>query len=202
MYRLLSVFPIIENTEDADEDFTRVINNNSLVQDSEEEEEERPSTGQSRQGKAKVHKLKLHRQCDEQIRVSEMEAKITALTHELAALRNEDPTNSGLEVVATKPKKSKASTGEGTSDAQVKAKVVDKIRQLGGKFIIMYMLWMTNTQASFQTMLNHDYSPVDHFRPGIEWKQQGKQADLHEVLPAKFHEGFKDDFIHPIECRL
>ncbi|KAF8585348.1 hypothetical protein K439DRAFT_1615994 [Ramaria rubella] len=198
MYRLLLVFPIIGNTEDDDENFTRAINDNHLVQDSEEEEEERPSAGQSRQGKAKVHKLELHHQRDEQIHVSEMEAKIAALMRELVALQNEEPPDSGLEVVATKPKKSKASTGEGTSDAQVEAKVVDKIRQLGGKFVIMYMLWITNTQASFQMMLNHDYSPLDRFRPSIEWKRQGKQADLCEVLPTEVREGFKDDFIHPI----
>ncbi|KAF8584342.1 hypothetical protein K439DRAFT_1346370, partial [Ramaria rubella] len=48
------------------------------------------------------------------------------------------------------------------------------------KFTIMYMLWMSNVQELFQMKLNVDYTPMDHFKPGIEWKRQGEQADLHE----------------------
>ncbi|KAF8581851.1 hypothetical protein K439DRAFT_1261906, partial [Ramaria rubella] len=71
------------------------------------------------------------------------------------------------------------------------------IRQLGGKFTIMYMLWMSNVQESFQTKLNVDYTPMDRFKPGIEWKRQGKQADLRKVFPIQFHGDFEDDFLHP-----
>ncbi|KAF8582472.1 hypothetical protein K439DRAFT_1282426, partial [Ramaria rubella] len=46
------------------------------------------------------------------------------------------------------------------------------------KFTIMYMLWMSNVQELFQMKLNVDYTPMDCFKPGIEWKRQGKQADL------------------------
>ncbi|KAF8577040.1 hypothetical protein K439DRAFT_1622387 [Ramaria rubella] len=147
----------------------------------------------------------LHIQRHEQARVSEMEAKVAALTRELVTLQNGDIVSPASETAKQSApeasKKSKVRTSgrdRSASDSQAEAKSADKICQLSGKFAIMYMLWMTNTQASFQTNLNTNYSPLDHFKPGIKWKQQGEQADLHKVFPDYFHADFIDDYIHPI----
>ncbi|KAF8573248.1 hypothetical protein K439DRAFT_1625202, partial [Ramaria rubella] len=74
--------------------------------------------------------------------------------------------------------------------------LIVKVRQLGGKFAIMYMLWMSNVEESFQTKLNPNYTPMDLFKPGIEWKRQGEHADLRKVFPVQFHNDFKDDFLY------
>src|SRR5882672_10807953 len=68
--------------------------------------------------------------------------------------------------------------------------VADEIRQLGGKFAIMYMLWMGNVLAAFQTELSPTYKPMDHFQNGLEGKQQGKQADLWKVFPENSTQNF------------
>jgi len=79
-------------------------------------------------------------------------------------------------------------------------KTVEKIQQLGGKFAIMYMLWMSNTQATFQTMPDPNYVPMDRFVPSLESKRQGELADLCSVFPEEYHKNFMGDFIHPIVC--
>jgi hypothetical protein len=57
---------------------------------------------------------------------------------------------------------------------------------------------MAFTQATFQTNLQPNFTPTDRFRPGLEWKRQGEQADLLKVFPEEFHKAFGDDFLHPI----
>jgi len=78
--------------------------------------------------------------------------------------------------------------------------VVDEIRQLGGKFAIMFMLWMGNVPAAFQTELNPTYKPMDRFQNGLEGKRQGEQADLQKVFPKKFHSEFHGNLIYQHVC--
>jgi hypothetical protein len=80
------------------------------------------------------------------------------------------------------------------------AKLTDRIRWLGGKFAIMYMLWIGNVQTVFHTKLNADYTPMDRFKAGLEWKRQGEQADLREVFPEDLRYEFSGDLIYPAVC--
>ena len=84
-------------------------------------------------------------------------------------------------------------TGKGETD-----KTIEKIRQVGGKFAIMYCLWVNNIEAAFRTALNDNYTPMDRFQPGAEWKRQGEKNDLLEVFPKEYHSEFNRDFIPPI----
>jgi len=105
----------------------------------------------------------------------------------------------------TRPPKSHSKQGGGsanvTEDAdhpqptQGKA-VADEIRQLGGKFAIMYMLWMGNVPATFQAELAPTYKPMDHFQNRLEGKQQGEQADLRKVFPRKFYSEFHGNLLY------
>src|SRR5882672_290534 len=61
--------------------------------------------------------------------------------------------------------------------------VADEIRQLGGKFAIMYMLWMGNVPATFQTKLAPTYKPMDCFQNGLEGKQQGTRQICRRYSP-------------------
>src|SRR5467141_5389439 len=78
--------------------------------------------------------------------------------------------------------------------------VADEIRQLGGKFAIMYMLWMGNVPATFQTKLAPTYKPMDWFQNRLEGKQQGEQADLWKVFPRKFHLEFHRNLFYQHVC--
>jgi hypothetical protein len=80
------------------------------------------------------------------------------------------------------------------------AKLTDRIRWLGGKFMIVYMLWIGNMQTVFHTKLNTDYTPMDHLKGGLEWNQQGEQADLCEVFPEDLCCKFSSDLIYPAVC--
>ena len=62
----------------------------------------------------------------------------------------------------------------------------------------MYCLWVNNIEAAFQTALNDNYTPMDWFQPGAEWKHQGEKNDLLEVFPKEYHSEFNRDFIPPI----
>ena len=73
--------------------------------------------------------------------------------------------------------------------------MIEQIRRLGGKFVIMYMMWIGNIQAAFETPLSKTYTPMDRFKPGLEWKRQGEQADLREVFPEALHSDFNSTFL-------
>ena len=62
----------------------------------------------------------------------------------------------------------------------------------------MYCLWVNNIEAAFRTALNDNYTPMDRFPPGAEWKRQGEKNDLLEVFPKEYHSEFNRDFIPPI----
>jgi len=92
-------------------------------------------------------------------------------------------------------------TGDANHPQHAEGKaVVDEIQQLGGKFAIMYMLWMGNIPATFQTELTPSYKPMDHFQNGLEGKQQGEQADLGKVFPTKFHFEFNGNLLYQHVC--
>ncbi|KAF8581180.1 hypothetical protein K439DRAFT_1619249 [Ramaria rubella] len=120
--------------------------------------------------------------------------KMIALKRELAGLKNIDFVKE-LPGTYSKPKEGRRACS--MSRSQHEDSLIVKICQLRGKFTIMYMLWMSHMQESFQTKLNVDYTPMDRFKPSIEWKRQGEQADLREVFPIQFHGDFEDDFLHP-----
>ncbi|KAF8576542.1 hypothetical protein K439DRAFT_1622783 [Ramaria rubella] len=77
-------------------------------------------------------------------------------------------------------------------------KAVDKIQQLGGKFTIMYSLWIANAQVVFQTQLDPEYMLRTRFQNGIHGRRQGEHANLLEVFPDEYHNNLAGDFIHPI----
>ena len=83
-------------------------------------------------------------------------------------------------------------------DSQCMDKNLQKIWQLGGKFAIMYLLWIDNIEAAFQTTLKEDYTPQAQFLPGSDWKRQGEKADLLEIFPLIYHADFNGNFIPPI----
>jgi len=64
----------------------------------------------------------------------------------------------------------------------------------------MYMLWMGNVPAMFQTKLAPTYKPMDRFQNGLEGKQQGEQADLRKVFPRKFHLEFHGNLLYRHVC--
>lgn len=121
------------------------------------------------------------------------------LQRHIAELTNAGTLDNELEAM-DKPKSKKGRKAQKSSQAAEGADIqaTDKIRQLGGKFAIMYMLWLGNAQAAFQTKLDPTFQPMDRFRTGLEWKRQGELADLLEVFPEEFHREFSGDFIHPI----
>lgn len=73
-----------------------------------------------------------------------------------------------------------------------------RIKQLGAKFTVMYMLWIGNPQEAFTTELHPAYEPMDRFKEGVEWKRQGEQADLCEVFPKSFYKDFNSDYLRDI----
>src|SRR5882672_7807503 len=64
----------------------------------------------------------------------------------------------------------------------------------------MYMLWMVNVLAMFQTEITPTYKPMDHFQNRLEGKQQGEQADLWKVFPRKFHLEFHGNLLYRHVC--
>ncbi|KAF8474567.1 hypothetical protein JB92DRAFT_3134643 [Gautieria morchelliformis] len=104
-------------------------------------------------------------------RVNEIEVDIANLGH--AAHKNADSQGSSSSGYPNSHKVTQEDTG-----SKLNGKDIERIRQLGGKFAIMHMLWISNAQAAFHTPLNGDYTPMDRFKPGTEWKRQGEQADL------------------------
>ncbi|KAF8514402.1 hypothetical protein JB92DRAFT_3115680 [Gautieria morchelliformis] len=128
----------------------------------------------------------------EQAQVNEIEVDIANLGRELAALKNADSQGSSSSGYPNSHTVTQEDTG-----SKLDGKDIECICQLGGKFAIMHMLWIRNAQAAFRTPLNGDYTPMDRFKPGIEWKQQGEQADLRQMLPAELHSQFQSDFIPP-----
>lgn len=122
-----------------------------------------------------------------------MENELVSLRRRMAELDNNNaPYKKPTTVVNTKTK-----TDEEVNNP---AKLTDRIRRLGGKFAIMYMLWIGNAQTAFHTQLNADYTPMDRFKPGLEWKRQGEQADLRELFPEDLHCEFSGDLIYPAVC--
>jgi hypothetical protein len=125
-------------------------------------------------------------------RVNDMETELISLRRRMAELDNDVPYKKPTSVLNTTTK----------TDLEVTnpAKLTDRIRRLGGKFAIMYMLWIGNTQTAFHTKLNANYTPMDRFKGGPEWKRQGEQANLREVFPEDLHCEFSGDLIYPAVC--
>ncbi|KAF8575049.1 hypothetical protein K439DRAFT_1623879 [Ramaria rubella] len=170
---LHTVFRVPPDGEDSKEDFTADLNPaDANLSDSGGGD---CAIDTSKEGKGATSYKHIH---SEQAQVHEMHAEMIALKRELAGLKNIDFIEE-LPGMYSKPKEGRRACS------------------LGGKFTIMYMLWMSNVQESFQTKLNVDYTPMDRFKPGIEWKRQGEQADLREVFPIQFHGDFEDNFLHP-----
>ncbi|KAF8525392.1 hypothetical protein JB92DRAFT_3108918 [Gautieria morchelliformis] len=67
-----------------------------------------------------------------------------------------------------------------------------QIKQLGGKFVTMYMLWLGSPNAAFRVMPDPAYQPKDRFMPGLDAKRQGEHADLLAVFPEEYHHLFKE----------
>ena len=130
--------------------------------------------------------IQAHRQG--QVRLNKMTSLIKSLTHQVAELSNQERSEHGS-------KMSNKVTSKGETD-----KTIEKIWQVGGKFAIMYCLWVNNIEAAFQTALNNNYTLMDQFQPGAEWKHQGEKNDLFEVFPKEYHSEFNHDFIPPIVC--
>ncbi|KAF8582419.1 hypothetical protein K439DRAFT_1618307 [Ramaria rubella] len=53
----------------------------------------------------------------------------------------------------------------------------------------MGMLWLQTPERMFKMAVNPDYDPTERFEMS-ELKLQGQLADLHEIVPTKFHNGF------------
>ncbi|KAF8581735.1 hypothetical protein K439DRAFT_1618789 [Ramaria rubella] len=114
----------------------------------------------------------------DQVRISDMEAEVSALRRQLSELKNRKKN------VSPEPAERPASKNTKCMVNGYDKKAVDKIRQLGGKFTIMYSLWIANAQNSLS-----------------EWytgRRQGEHADLLEVFPDEYHNNLTGDFIHPI----
>ncbi|KAF8502439.1 hypothetical protein JB92DRAFT_2833595 [Gautieria morchelliformis] len=103
----------------------------------------------------------------EQAQLNEIEVDIANLGHELAALKNADSQGSSSSDYPNSHKVTQEDSG-----SKLNGKDIEHICQLGGKFAIMHMLWISNAQAVLRTPLNVDYTPMDRFKPGIEWKRQ------------------------------
>jgi hypothetical protein len=125
-----------------------------------------------------------------------LQAELTSLKRQIAAFTINDPA-----LDPSDPAENSRQPSPEVSRFQ-EEKTIEKIRQLGGKFAIMYMLWMSNTQAAFQTKPNPEYVPMSRFEPGLEWKRQGELADLLQIFPEEYHKDFAGDFIHPIVSSL
>src|SRR5882672_5153249 len=122
--------------------------------------------------------------------INNLHVELITPRHQMAELMNIEP-NEKL----TRPPKLCSKQGGGplnvAEDADHPQHAQGKaIVATGGKFIIMYMLWMGNIPATFQTELTPAYKPMGHFQNGLEGKQQGEQADLWKVFPRKL----------PLEC--
>ena len=129
------------------------------------------------------------------MRINEMHAELAALKRQVADYTN----GSGGEAGSSKKsrsgiKKSIANSDAANDDARMTA---NTIRRLGGKFVIMYRLWISNTRSAFHTELSPDYTPLDGLTDTMEWRRQAEHADLLKVFPREFHADFSGDFIHP-----
>ncbi|KAF8520551.1 hypothetical protein JB92DRAFT_3111757 [Gautieria morchelliformis] len=178
--RKRTIFPITFNCEDFTDDLGAVSTSSSEDVDDEAFTKLGDDSGSGLVPEGNRPKFPSKRSRLEQDRVNEIEVYIANLGHELAALKNADSQGSSSSGYPNSHKVTQEDTG-----SKLDGKDIKRIRQLGGKFAIMHMLWISNAQAAFRTPLNGDYTPMDRFKPGIEWKQQGEQADLRQGLPAE-----------------
>ncbi|KAF8586451.1 hypothetical protein K439DRAFT_1615141 [Ramaria rubella] len=126
--------------------------------------------------------------------VNSLQTEVVAAMRQMAMLLNEGPADGHMAKIVKGPASSEPLQAMVCSEVDMAR--LTNIRQLGVKFVIMYLIWISNTSMSFRTKLNSNYSPEDHFRVSLEWKQQGEQADLCVAFPLEFHTDFKHDFIH------
>ncbi|KAF8582963.1 hypothetical protein K439DRAFT_1617877 [Ramaria rubella] len=134
-----------------------------------------------------------HRRAQEAC-INSLRTEVAAATHQMATFLNEGPADGCMAKIVKGPASSEPLQAVVCSEADM-ARLMN-VHQLGGKFVVMYLIWISNTSMSFHTKLNSNYSPEDRFQVGLEWKQQGEQADLRMAFPLEFHTEFKHDFIH------
>ncbi|KAF8580157.1 hypothetical protein K439DRAFT_1620015 [Ramaria rubella] len=130
----------------------------------------------------------------QEARVNSLKTEVAAAMHQMAMLLNEGPADGHMAKIVKGPASSEPLQAVVCSEVDMAR--LTNVCQLRGKFVVMYLIWISNTSMSFCTKLNSNYSPEDRFRVGLEWKQQGEQADLHVAFPLEFHADFKHDFIH------
>ncbi|KAF8588094.1 hypothetical protein K439DRAFT_1613846 [Ramaria rubella] len=180
---------------DSDLDQEEANNNQTGLYDSDDSDSSQNNNSDNADITITTRKATGHQHCHAQeAHINSLQTELAAAMHQIAMLLNKAPADGH-----------KAKSAKGLPPAESPQAVVHtnadverltNICQLGGKFIIMYLIWISNVSMSFCTKLNPNYSPEDCFQAGLEWKQQGEQADLHAAFPPELHGDFKHDFIH------
>ena len=135
--------------------------------------------------------------------MNELQSEIDNLRRQMATLSTDQPQSDRTTKrsrIGSDTKKSKRKLGQPqdappTTDADAAA---DRMRRLGGEFVIMHMLWLSNASAAFRETLSSTYTPLDRFKNALQGRRQGEHADLRAAIPEEFHGDFGHEYMHRV----
>ncbi|KAF8501307.1 hypothetical protein BU17DRAFT_102250 [Hysterangium stoloniferum] len=110
---------------------------------------------------------------------NELKRQLAAMTHAVAVPRNSHKNGKAINTDAT------TTTPLDGIASLSKDKVAERIRQLAGKYTMMYLLWIGNIEETFNIAPDPNYQP-DHRFMDAEGRQQGEYFDLLKALPCAY----------------